>query len=271
MRARVDKRPNARVNALVTFAIPGAAYDDFMGRYSSQLAPLFADFCGVGAGAAVLDVGCGPGALTAVLVQRSGPARVAGIEPSPGFAEVCRARLPDADIRQGTAEQLPWADAMFDAALAQLVLSFVSDAGQAVREMRRVVRPGGTVGACMWLEGDGMQLTSLFWEAAGALEPGLRDMEAKMPFRKPGDIGRLFDALGLGNVQETTLEVSTTYQSFDELWGTLEHAAGPVGAYMARADAELRAAIRTQYHHVLGQPVGHVELFARAAVARASV
>lgn len=259
------------MNAPVTFAIPGAAYDDFMGRYSSQLAPLFADFCGVGAGAYVLDVGCGPGALTAVLVQRSGPTRVAGIEPATGFVEVCRARLPDADIRQGTAEQLPWPDATFDAALAQLVLSFVPDAGQAVQEMRRVVRPAGTVGACMWLEGDGMQLTSLFWEAAGALDPALRDKEGGMPFRKPGDIGRLFDALGIGNVQETTLEVGTTYQSFDELWSTLEHAAGPVGAYVAGADAEQLAAIRAQYHRVLGQPAGHIELFARAAVARGSV
>src|SRR4029077_4900694 len=114
-----------------------------------KLAPLFADFVGAQPSMRVLDVGCGPGALTAELVRRAGPTQVAGLEPSPSFVDACRARLPDADIQQGSAEQLPWADGTFDAALAQLVLSFVQDADQVAREMRRVVHPGGMLGACM--------------------------------------------------------------------------------------------------------------------------
>src|SRR4051812_12606049 len=124
----------------MTFAIPGADYDRFMGRYSTQLAPLFADFAGVAAGLRVLDVGCGPGALTAELARRVGAARVAGIEPSSSFVAACRSRVPDADIQHGSAEQLSWADGAFDAALSQLVLSFVTDADQVALEMRRVVR-----------------------------------------------------------------------------------------------------------------------------------
>ena len=255
----------------MTFALPGAEYDDFMGRYSSQLAPLFVDFCDVEGGARVLDVGCGTGALTAVLVQRSGATKVAGIEPEPGLLEVCRSRLPDADIRQGPAERLPWPDASFDAALAQLVLSFVTDPAQVAREMQRVVRPGGTVGACMWLQQDGLQLSHLFWQAVGAVQPELRDVEAKMRFRKPGDIARLWREVGLSDLAETTLEVSVAYLGFDELWSTIEHAAGPVGGYIRQATPARSEAIRAEYHALLGRPLGAVVLSGRAAVARARV
>src|SRR5262245_61755039 len=111
----------------MTFAIPGSAYDDFMGRYSRQLATPFADFCDIRSGMRVLDVGCGPGALTSVLVQRAGAQAVCGIDPSLSFVEACRARCPGATIHHGPAEQLPWGDGELDAALAQLVLPFVSD------------------------------------------------------------------------------------------------------------------------------------------------
>jgi SAM-dependent methyltransferase len=255
----------------VTFAIAGSAYDNFMGRYSVQLAPKFADFCGISGGERVLDVGCGPGALTSVLVERTGAARVCGIEPSAPFFEACRARLPEVDLRHGGAELLPWQDAEFDAALAQLVLSFVTDAAQVAREMRRVVRPGGCVAACMWLEGKGLQISDLFWEAVGQLDPALRHAEQKMTFRRPGDIARLWSDAGLMAIEETTLEVRARYRDFDELWGSIERGAGPLGGYMAQADADRRQAIRRQYFALLAEPQGAIELGGRASAARARV
>jgi ubiquinone/menaquinone biosynthesis C-methylase UbiE len=259
------------MNHAVTFAIAGNAYDNFMGRYSAQLAPLFADFCGIAPGTRVLDVGCGPGALSAALVTRLGAQGVSGIDPSTSFVEACRARCPDAEIKEGPAEQLPWADATFDAALAQLVLSFVTDPVRVAHEMKRVVRPSGTVAACMWLAGTGMDLTHLFWEAAGTLDPALRLTEASMPFRRQGEIARLWSEVGLSAVEETTLEVHTRYASFEELWSGLERAAGPIGAFMAKADAARVPAIRAQYFSLLGEPTGTIDLAARAVAARARV
>src|SRR5712691_223871 len=132
------------------FDVSDVSYDRFMGRYSVRLAPAFADFAGVTAGQRVVDVGAGTGALTAELAQRVGADSVAAAEPSPKFVEALRARIPGVDVREGPGEQLPWKDGTFDAALAQLVVSFMADPPAGVREMRRVVRPGGVVAVCMW-------------------------------------------------------------------------------------------------------------------------
>ncbi len=124
------------------------AYDKFMGRFSVRLAPLFADFSGVSAGSRVLDVGAGTGALTAELLRRD--ATVAAMDPSPEFVATLKSRFPDVDAREAGAEELPWPDGSFDAALAQLVIAFMADADAGVAEMRRVVEPGGVVAVCMW-------------------------------------------------------------------------------------------------------------------------
>jgi ubiquinone/menaquinone biosynthesis C-methylase UbiE len=255
----------------MTFAIPGAAYDRFMGRYSVKLAPLFADFVGIGPGMHVLDVGCGPGALTAELALRVGAAHVAGVEPSPSFVEACRARLPDADIQHGPAEHLPWGDGEFDAALSQLVVSFVADADQVAREMRRVVRERGTLGACMWHEGASLQMGQLFWESAATIDPALGTREGAMPYRKQGEIANLWKRTGLRDVEETFLEVRVSYQNFDDFWEPIVNGAGSIGAYMASADDDRRTAIREACRARLGDPQRPFELSARACAVRGCV
>ena len=133
------------------------AYDRFMGRYSVELAPAFADFAGIEPGQRVLDVGAGTGALAVELVHRIGPEAVALAEPSPRFVEALRRRLPDLEVAEAPAEELPWPDEAFDAALAQLVVTFMRDAPAGIAEMRRVVRPGGVVAVCMW-DREGMEM-----------------------------------------------------------------------------------------------------------------
>jgi len=255
----------------MTFAIPGAAYDRFMGRYSSRLAPQFADFATIRAGMRVLDVGCGPGALTTELVRRVGAAHVAAIDPSSSFVEACRSRLQDADIRQGASERLPWADGVFDAALAQLVLSFVSDAGQSARELRRVVRPGGTIAACMWHEGASFELGHVFWKAVAAIDPAAVEVDARMRYRKQGEIAQLWASAGLQDVEETFLDVSASYRDFDEFWQSIVHGAGPIGGYVASVSQEREVAIREGCEKLLGRPGQAFELRARACAARARV
>ena len=134
----------------MSFNVSADAYMRFMGRYSEPLATQFADLAGVRGGQRVLDVGCGPGALTAELVNRAGADAVSAVEPSASFLDAARDRLPGVDIKQSAAEQLPFPDAGFDAALAQLVVHFMADPVTGLREMGRVTRPGGLVAACVW-------------------------------------------------------------------------------------------------------------------------
>ena len=134
----------------MSFDVSADAYMRFIGRYSEPLAVLFADLAEVGPGQRVLDVGCGPGALTAELVRRAGARAVSAVEPSGSFVAAVRERLPGVDVRQSAAERLPFADDAFDAAMAQLVVHFMADPVLGLREMGRVTRPGGAVAACVW-------------------------------------------------------------------------------------------------------------------------
>src|SRR4051794_19170114 len=143
-----------------------SAYDAFMGRYSRRLGPVFADFAGIGEGSSVADVGAGTGALTSELVARG--LRVAAADPSDPFVDAIKERLPEVDARVAPAEALPWDDESFDAALAQLVVAFMSDADAGVLEMRRIVRPGGTIAVCMW-DREGMEMLAAVTRTQQAL------------------------------------------------------------------------------------------------------
>ena len=247
-----------------TFQVSGEAYDRFMGRYSTQLAVDFADAVGIEAGQTALDVGCGPGALTAELVRRLGVGNVAAVDPSEPFVEACRQRHPGADVRLGRAEELPYPDERFDAALAQLVLHFVSDPDAAVREMRRVVRTGGIVAACVWDFGGGMRMLRLFWDAARALDPKAPDEAETRRFGKDGEIAELFRAAGLNDVEDGALDVEVAHESFDDFWAPFLGGAGPVGSYLASLDDERQKRLREELRSRLDSPAGPFSLTARA-------
>src|SRR5215469_13212799 len=139
----------------MSFAVSADAYASFMGRFSEPLAPLFADLAAVMPGERALDVGCGPGALTAELCSRLGEQAVCAAEPSESFAAAVTGRLPAAAVCRATAERLPYADGAFDVTMAQLVVHFMTDPVGGLREMARVTRPGGTVAASVWDYGSG--------------------------------------------------------------------------------------------------------------------
>ncbi|HEY7626251.1 MAG TPA: methyltransferase domain-containing protein, partial [Ilumatobacteraceae bacterium] len=155
----------------MSFRVAADAYDRFMGRYSVPLGPLMADLAAVSPGQRVLDVGCGPGALTAELVRRVGATGVSAVDPSEPFVDAAQQRHPDVDVRLAAAERLPFGEATFDAALAQLVVHFMADSVAGLGEMRRVTRRGGVVVACVWDHDGGSGPLSVFWQAARRLDP----------------------------------------------------------------------------------------------------
>src|SRR6476660_1452939 len=162
-----------------------------MGRYSEPLAAQFADLAGARSGQRLLDVGCGPGALTAELVRRVGPDAVSAVEPSASFVAAARERLPGVDIRQAAAERLPFGGAAFDAALAQLVVHFMADPVAGLREMGRVTRAGGLVAASVWDHAGGGGPLATFWSAVRDLDPGARD-EAALAGAREGHLAEIF-------------------------------------------------------------------------------
>src|SRR5438105_4165495 len=232
-----------------------------MGRYSEPLAAQFADLAGVRHGQRLLDVGCGPGALTAELAGRAGPEAVSAVEPSGSFAAAARERLPGVDVRQAAAEQLPFGDAAFDAALAQLVVHFMADPVAGLREMARVARPGGVVAACVWDHAGGRGPLTEFWRAVRELDPDAGD-ESNLAGVREGDLARLFARAGLGGARVTTPTVPVRHDGFQQWREPFTLGVGPAGAYVASLDAGRRAALRERCRSLL--PAGPVEISATA-------
>lgn len=249
----------------MTFDVAAEAYDRFMGRYSVLLSPQLADLAGVRDGQRVLDVGCGPGALTAELVTRLGPAAVAAVDPSEPFVAAARARNPGVTVLQASAEQLPFPDRAFDAALAQLVVHFMSDPVAGLTEMARVTRRDGVVAACVWDHAGGHGPLSQFWQAARELDPEIDD-ESRRAGAREGHLAELFEAAGLHEIAETALSVSLEHASFEEWWEPFTRGVGPAGSYAASLDPERQAELRERCRSLL--PVAPFVLTARAWAAR---
>jgi SAM-dependent methyltransferase len=252
------------------FAAEARHYDRFMGRYTVSLAPALADAAGIEPGMRVVDVGCGPGGLTAELAARLGAENVAAIDPAPQFASACRERNPGADVREGVAEELPWADGTFDAALSSLVIGFMGDPDQGVREMARVTRPGGAVAACMWdLATGGMVMLHTFWSAAREVDPGVAG-ERRLAGIAEGDIAARLERAGLEDVTAGALVAGADYASFDDFWEPFTFAVGPAGQYLDSLGREQREAVREACRARLPS-AGPFSLEARAWYARGRV
>jgi ubiquinone/menaquinone biosynthesis C-methylase UbiE len=251
------------------FAAPADHYDRFMGRYAATLAVALADAAGVTAGMRVLDVGCGPGRGTTELCRRVGAENVAAIDPAPQFVAACRARHPGADVRRGVAEELPWPDGSFDAAVSSLVIAFMSDPDRGVREMARVTRPGGTVAACMWDIGSGgMTMLRMFWQAARRIEPAVEG-ERRLAGTAEGDLVDRFERAGLNDVTGSSLIASADYADFDDFWEPFTFAVGPAGQYLASLSDVDRGRVREACRAEL--PDGQFSLQGRAWCARGTV
>ena len=252
----------------------GEAYEPYVGRWSRKVAREFLSWLAVPTESRWLDVGCGTGALSAIILERCSPAELVGVDSSEGFVAYARARVTDARARfaQGDALALPGDLADFNAAVAGLVLNFLPDPILALREMRRVVRPGGLVGVYVWDYADGMAMMRHFWDAAATIDPSAREFDEGQRFNvtaSPTGLTQTFQDAELRDVTVQAITVPTVFQDFDDYWTPFLGGQGAAPTYVMRLDVSRRNRIRD---HLRSMPPlasdGTIALSARAWAAR---
>jgi ubiquinone/menaquinone biosynthesis C-methylase UbiE len=256
-----------RVNASAVSGAPPDAYDRHVGRYGAELAAGMIRIAEVRPGQRAIDVGCGTGALAVALAALLGEENVAAIDPSERFVEVCRSRIPGADVRVGVAESMPFGDASFDAVLAQLVVDGMDDARQGLAEMRRVARSGGTVAACVWDFDGGMTLLRAVWKAALALDEDRAHefgANSRRPSSRPEELKELWHATGLEDVAVGKLTAGADYADLDDLWYPFAAGVGRLGAFVQALDETARSRMKLDVGRNLGNPSGPFRLIAEA-------
>jgi len=227
----------------------GDSYDLYMGRWSRQVAPRFLEWLKLEAGLDWLEVGCGTGALSAAITELCGPESLIAIDPSEGFLQKARVNVPDprVEFRLGDAQALDLPSGSRHVAVSALALNFVPDREKALREMGRVIRPGGVVGFYVWdYPGGGIEFMRAFWNAATALDQNARDLteDRRFPFCTPDLLTDLAKEAGLRSVECTAIEVPTRFRDFDDFWKPFTLGAGPAPGYCANLDPAAREQLR---------------------------
>jgi SAM-dependent methyltransferase len=255
------------------FAV-GSAYEAYIGRWSRPAAREFVRWLGVSPGARWLDVGCGTGALSGVLVEAGGARSVVGVDRSAGFVQHARERVPSAEVTflEGDAQALPVPSDEFDAVVSGLVLNFVPEPPRMVAEMVRAARPRSTVALYVWDMSGGMEMVARFWEGVTQVEPSAESQNEASRFLAwcaPGPLEQLFASAGLEEVLTRPIDIPTVFRDFDDYWLPFLGGQGPAPAYLMSLPADRRAAIREVLRRILpAGPDGSIRLNARAWAVR---
>ncbi len=251
----------------------GDAYEPYVGRWSRLVAREFLDWLAVPPGSHWLDVGCGTGALTEVILQQAQPAAVTGIDPAEGFIAYAKEHVQDgrASFRVGDAMSLPFGDEMFRAVVSGLALHFIPSHDVGLAEMVRVATPGGIVAAYVWDYAGQMQMIRLFWDAAVELDQAVadKDQARRFPICQPEPLTKLFKSAGLTGVEVRAIDVTTHFRDFDDYWLPFLGGQGPAPGYVASLTEEKIAALRERIRSRLPvEPDGSISLLARAWAVR---
>jgi SAM-dependent methyltransferase len=224
---------------------------------------LLIDFAGIRAGEHVLDVGCGTGSLAFTLAQNPSIRNISAIDFSPVYVAHAERRNSDPRVRFQVADAcaLPFEDAAFDHCASLLVLAFIPQTHLAVREMRRVTRPGGIVTAAMWDIRGGMVTTRMFWDTAAMLDQRALERRAGMctrPMTRPGDLARAWREAGFENVIDGSITIRMDFASFEDYWTPVEGKDGPVAEYVGSLSSEQKARLRdaVRLAYIDGEPDG---------------
>ena len=253
----------------------GSPYEQYVGRWSRRVAPLFLSWLSIPAGRRWLDVGCGTGALCAAIVDRCSPSSVAGVEPSEGFLTIAKENLAGrVAVHQGSATTIPLGDASVDVVVSGLVLNFVPDPRGALAEMARVAAKGGTIAAYVWDYAGKMELMRVFWDAAVELNPDAANMDEgiRFPLCRPEMLEKLFASAGLEGVEVTLIDIPTPFANFDDYWQPFLGGQGPAPAYAMSLDETARTRLRERIRERIPTTAsGAISLTARAWATHATV
>ena len=259
----------------------GDAYERFMGRWSRQIAVRFLDWVDAPAQAAWLDLGCGTGALTQTILARRDPRSIVAVDQSADFVAHARAATSDQRVRLrfevADAQKLPLADASVDVAASALVINFVPDRVQALREMKRVTKPSGRsagiVSFYVWdYPGGGMGIIRAFWTAAIALDPKAAELGEgrRFPFCTREGLIALCAEAGWASPTVAPIEIEARFASFEEYWQPFLAGTGPAPGYCMSLPEDKRAALKQRLmEDVAG--AGPVSFVARAWAVMARV
>lgn len=253
----------------------GSPYEQYVGRWSRRVAPLFLSWLNIPAGQRWLDVGCGTGALCAAIVDHCSPSSVAGVEPSEGFLKAAEENLAGrAVFHRGSATAIPFGDSSVDVVVSGLVLNFVPDPHAALVEMARVTDKGGMIAAYVWDYAEKMEFMRFFWDAAVELDPGIAKMDEgiRFPLCRPAALNKLFTDAGLKEVEVEPIDISTPFANFDDYWQPFLGGQGPAPAYAMSLEEGARKRLRDRVRDRI--PVaanGSILLTARAWASRATV
>lgn len=253
----------------------GSPYEQYVGRWSRQVAPKFLSWLNIARGRRWLDVGCGTGALSAAIVDDCSATSVTAIDPSDGFLETANENLAGRVVfHRGSATAIPLADASADVVVSGLVLNFVPDQRAALLEMVRVTGDGGTIAAYVWDYAGKMELMRYFWDAAVELDPGAATIDegVRFPLCRPETLESLFASAGLEDIEVRAIDIPTLFTNFDDYWQPFLGGQGPAPAYAMSLDEAARTRLRDRIRERLPTGTnGSIALIARAWAARASV
>lgn len=249
------------------------AYEPYVGRWSRLVARDFIAWLALPSGGQWLDVGCGTGALTQTILARTGAATVTGLDPSESFLAFARRQTQDRRVsyQTGDAQVLPFPNMTFDAAVTGLALNFVRNPAQAVAEMKRVVRAGGTCAAYVWDYAGEMQLIRHFWSAAIALDPtaDALDEARRFPLCERERLLDVFRDAGFDQTEARVLDVPTVFTDFNDYWSPFLGGQGPAATYCSTLSNERQVLLRERLRAVLPiEPDGSIRLIARALAVR---
>lgn len=253
----------------------GDPYEYFMGRWSLLVGQSFVEWLSASPGRKWLDVGCGTGALSEAVLSTQAPSELVAVDQSEGFVNLAQQRLGKAArCEVGNALSLSFQDGRFDHVISGLVLNFMPEPETALREMKRVTSPGGTVAVYVWDYSGKMEFLKYFWDAVVELDPGAAELHEGARFSGSNEEGlrRLFESTEFTDAIVAPLEIETRFKSFDDYWKPFLGGQGPAPTYVLTLGEPERCRLRDHLHdHLPIHGDGSIPLSARAWAAKGTV